>query len=235
MISREGEYYQKGDYHKELDKNWPFYPVYIEKMRLVENFLKNKGKGKKILDLGCGEGVLVEKFKSMGFDIIGIDLNYESELVSKRPIADTGLSDNSFDLVLCLDVLEHLGFEEQERAISEIRRILKPGGIMFLTLPNLAHFASRLSFFFTGKLIRTSDILRHKGDRPISEFLKMIKKADFKITNRKGLFPTYPVSALLTYYLPSRMVLWHRFLNKFLAYPNWSFLNLIVCANNKND
>lgn len=233
MSGKSGEYIQKGDYHKNLDKNWSFYPIYIEKMRLVEDFLTKEGKDKKILDLGCGEGVLVEKFKSNGFDIIGVDINYEAELVFKRSITNTGFADNSFDLVLCLDVLEHLDFEEQGRAISEIRRIIKPGGIMALTLPNLAHFSSRLSFFFAGKLTRTSDVLRHKGDRPIGEFLKMIKKADFKITKRKGLFPTFPVSALLTYYFPSRMVRWHRFLNAFLAYPNWSFLNFLVCRNKK--
>lgn len=233
MSGKSGEYIQKGDYHKNLDKNWPFYPIYVEKMRLVEDFLTKEGKDKKILDLGCGEGVLVEKFKGKGFDIVGIDFNYESELVFKRSITNTGFADNSFGLVLCLDVLEHLDFEEQGRAISEIRRIIKPGGIMALTLPNLAHFSSRLSFFFAGKLIRTSDVLRHKGDRPIGEFLKMIKKADFKITKRKGLFPTFPVSALLTYYFPSRMVRWHRFLNAFLAYPNWSFLNFLVCINKK--
>lgn len=235
MSGKSGEYIQKGDYHKNLDKNWPFYPVYIEKMRLVEDFLTKEGKDKKILDLGCGEGVLVEKFKGKGFDIIGIDFNYESELVFKRSITNTGFADNSFGLVLCLDVLEHLDFEDQEKSINEIKRVLKPGGTLVLTLPNLAHLASRLSFLFLGKLLRTSEIERHKGDRPIGEYLRLLKDNNFSLKKRRGLFPTFPVSALLTYYFPSRMVRWHRFLNAFLSYPNWSFLNFIVCANNKND
>lgn len=230
---REGEYSRKGDYHKELDKNWPFYPIYVEKMRMVEKFLANNGKGKKTLDLGCGEGVLVDKFRKNGLNIYGADLNYESDYVYKRPITETGFENDSFDMVLCLDVLEHLSFQEQEKAVAEIKRILKPGGILVMTLPNLAHFLSRLSFLLAGRLIRTSDISRHPGDRPITEFKKLIKEKGFAIEKTKGLFPTFPLCALLTYYFPSKMVWWHRFLNAFLAYPNWSFLNFIVCRNNK--
>lgn len=234
-FSKSGEYVVKGDYHKNLDKNWPFYPVYVAKIKLVENFLTKKGFGKKILDLGCGEGVLVEKFRAKNFDIIGADFNYQSGFVYKRPITNTGFADNSFDVVLCLDVLEHLDFNEQDRALEEIGRILKPNGNLVLTLPNLAHFASRLSFLFTGKLLRTSEISRHKGDRPIVEFISLIKNKKFKIKKRKGLFPTFPVISFLTYYLPGKVVFLHKLYNIFLAYPNWSFLNFIFCQNIKNE
>lgn len=233
MISREGEYSQKGDYHKELDKNWYFYPVYLAKMRLVEKFLNKSGANKKILDLGCGEGVLVDKFRKKGFDIYGADLNYESDYIYKRPITETGFKSDSFDMVLCLDVLEHLNFQEQEKALDEIKRILKPNGTLILTLPNLAHFASRLSFLFAGKLIRTSEICRHPGDRPMVEFIDIIKNKNFAIKKIKGLFPTFPLISFLTYYFPGRVVFLHRIYNFFIAYPNWSFLNFLVCRNKK--
>ena len=113
-----GEYTARGEYHKNLDKNWPFYPVYIEKMKLVKNFLAKEGRGKKILDLGCGEGALVEEIREQGCDIIGADANYESKLVLKREITNTGFADNDFDTVFCLDVLEHLFFDEQEKLIQ---------------------------------------------------------------------------------------------------------------------
>jgi 2-polyprenyl-3-methyl-5-hydroxy-6-metoxy-1,4-benzoquinol methylase len=228
-----GEYLEKGDYHKNPDKNWPFYPVYIEKMRMIENFLEENGCGKKILDLGCGEGVLVDKFKSQGYDIIGADANYGSENVLKKNILETGFEEGRFDIIFCLDVLEHLSFENQDKALAEIKRILKKDGLLILTLPNLAHFASRLSFLFAGKLIRTSKIERHPGDRPIKEFINLIKNNDLKITKRKGLFPTFPLLALFTYYFPGRIVWWHRIANKLFAYPNWCFLNFIVCKNEK--
>lgn len=228
-----GEYLEKGDYHKMIDKNWRYYPVYVEKIRLIENFLEKSGKGKKIVDLGCGEGVNVEKFKNKGCDIIGIDLNYESDSVLKRSITETSFADDSFDVALCLDVLEHISFEDQEKALDEINRIVKPGGTVVFSLPNMAHLASRFSFFFLGKPIRTAEIKRHKGERTIAEYLKLIKGKKFDVVKRKGLFPTYPVSSIMTYYFPSKMVLWHRILSRFFGYPNWSAINLIICKNKK--
>lgn len=233
---KNGEYLEKGDYHKNLDKNWPFYPVYLEKMRLVESFLDERGKSEKILDLGCGEGVLVSKFRNKGYDIIGVDANYESRVVFKRDILATGFDANSFDIILCLDVLEHLDFESQGKALVEINRILKPGGLLILTVPNLAHFASRISFLFLGRLIRTAIAMeRHKGDRTAVEYLKMIEKNKFFIKKRKGLFPTFPFVSFFTYYFPSKIVWWHKILNKFFAWPNWCFLNFLVCENKKDD
>lgn len=232
MIVREKEYLERGDYHKDPPKNWRFFPVYSAKMRLVEKTLSGLGKNKKIADLGCGEGVLVEKFGKLGYDIVGIDSNYGSEFVLRRSITQTGFADNSFDAVLCLCVLEHLSFEDQEAALKEIKRILKPGGMLILILSNLAHFASRFTFFFLGRLIRTSDPKRHISDRPIAEYLELLKEFDFTIKKRRGLFPTFPVSSLLTYFFPMRMAGWHRVLNIF-AWSNWSFLNFLICVNKK--
>ena len=57
-----GEYKTKGDYHKRLDKDWKYLPVYLEKMERIEKIL-NGFKGKRILDAGCGEGILIEKYR----------------------------------------------------------------------------------------------------------------------------------------------------------------------------
>lgn len=229
-----GEYLEKGDYHKQIDKNWSFYPVYMEKIRLIEKFLDANGHNKKILDLGCGEGVLVDKYKRRNYDIIGVDYNYESENVLKRSVVDTRFPNNNFDIILNLDVLEHISFAQQEEAFDEISRILKPGGMLVLTLPNMAHLASRFFFFFFGRPIRTSEIKRHQGERAIAEYIKLIKEKKFSIIKRKGLFPTYPIISAMTYFLPSKMVFWHRMASKFFGYPNWSAINFLVCMNNKD-
>ena len=228
MIQRTGEYIEKGDYHKSIDRDWSYYPVYATKMEYIEKYLKEHGKGKKILDAGCGEGVLVEKFKSRGFDIVGFDKHYESEFVQKDDILNSNFSDASFDLILCLDVLEHLTYFRQEKAVSEINRILKPGGVFLCTIPNLAHFTSRISFLFLGNLLHTSDVHRHIGDRPIREYLDIFKNK-FTIIKRKGFFPTFLIISLLTVTIPSKVVWLHRLYNLTVAYPNWCFLNLVVC------
>jgi len=50
MKIREGEYAERGDYHKKLDKNWPYYPIYLLKIEFVDKFLFNFPKNKKKRD-----------------------------------------------------------------------------------------------------------------------------------------------------------------------------------------
>lgn len=225
---RSGEYKDKGEYHKEIDKNWKYYPIYLAKIQSIEKCFAKIPKNAKILDVGCGEGVLVEKFRKEGYNIIGIDINYASECVVKGDVTKLPFKNETFGYILCLDVIEHLNFEEQKKALYEIKRTLKVGGELILSVPNLAHFASRISFLFSGKLIRTSKIERHKGDRPIGEYLTMLNELNFKVVERKGIFPTFPLSSLLTYLFPSRVLFLHKILNNFFSYPNLCFLNIII-------
>lgn len=226
---RNGEYKTKGEYHREINKNWKYYPVYLAKMEFIEKYITKITKNADILDIGSGEGVLVEKFRELGYNIIGVDLNYASKYVIKGDMTKLPFKDEIFKNILCLDVLEHLNFDEQKEALSEIKRVLKKNGELILSIPNLAHFASRISFLFAGKLIRTSEIERHKGDRPIREYLAMLTELNFKIVEKKGIFPTFLLSSLLTYLFPSRVLFLHKILNTFFAYPNFCFLNIIIC------
>jgi len=223
MLTKSGEYSERGEYHLAIDKKWKYYPVYIEKMHLVRGYLA-KCKNLKILDIGCGEGVLVNEYRAKGYDISGIDLNFESSFIRRASILETGFPSESFDLVLCLDVIEHLNIGDQEKALIEINRILKPRGIFYATIPNLAHFASRLKFLFLGQLVRTSSIDRHTGDRPFNEFKILVGKY-FEIEKTYGIFPTYPLIAIFTYMFPWAVLGWHRLYNKYLAFSSLCFLN----------
>jgi len=226
---RSGEYSLKGDYHKNIDETWHYYPVFLFKMKAIDKFLEELPKSLKILDLGCGEGYLVERYQKLGYNIIGLDLNYLSEFVRKGDIRATPFENETFDVVLCLDVIEHLPFSDQNLALKEIYRILKKEGLVLLALPNLAHFASRVSFLCTGSLIRTSVIERHPGDRPIIEYLNEIEKNNLTVIKRRGIFPTFIFTSLLTWYFPQRVIFLHKIINILFAYPNWCFLNLIYC------
>lgn len=222
-----GEYKTKGDYHIKLDKNWKYFPIYIEKIKIIDKILK-KFKNMKILDAGCGEGALVEKYKEKNFNIVGLDLNYSSAHVKRGDIQKMPFKNDEFDVVLCLDVLEHINISEHKSIIDELYRVTKKEGVIIFSLPNLAHFASRISFLFTGRLLRTSEIERHVGDRPIKEFIDLIKNQKLKVLKRIGIFPTFPIISIITIKNPSQSLFLHKIYNKFFAYPNWCFENMII-------
>jgi ubiquinone/menaquinone biosynthesis C-methylase UbiE len=142
-------------------------------------------------------------------------------------LLDLPFDDGAFDRALCLDVLEHLSFAEQPRALTELFRVVRPGGELFVTVPNLAHLQSRLHFFMTGRLIRTANPLKHPGDRPMAEYLDLAQRAGFELLQRRGIFPTVPV---LTHWIrrsPAQLAPLHRALTRLLPIPGWCFLNAL--------
>ncbi|MBA7620880.1 Ubiquinone biosynthesis O-methyltransferase [subsurface metagenome] len=222
------EYAERGEYHRHLDPNWSYYPTYLAKMKFIKDYLQKIPKKSKVLDLGCGEGVLVEEFRNLGYDIIGLDQNYSSEFVLRGDIRKTPFPDKNLDVILCLDVIEHLNYKDQEKAISEIKRVLKDNGAIVLTIPNLAHFYARLNFLLKGQLDRTASVKKHPGDRPIKEYLQLLKREGFEVVHRKGLFPTFPLIYQVIQRWPSRSLWLYSFINLLFPYANLCFLNIII-------
>jgi SAM-dependent methyltransferase len=93
--------------------------------------------GSRVLDLGCGAGMLA-LLKRKDVTLVGCDLSEECALAARRNGYDAGLAsrlaclpfnDASFDYVVSLDVLGHVVAEEKDAVLSEIRRVLRPGGV----------------------------------------------------------------------------------------------------------
>lgn len=120
---------------------------------LVKNIsLFNSKKNIKVLDLGCGggnvAGFLKKKFPN--WEIYGIDIskkaiinankNYKGIKFLVSGAHSLPFEDNQFDLILSLDTLEH--FENYQKVITEISRILKKGGIFYLAVPLEKQFFS---------------------------------------------------------------------------------------------
>ena len=59
---RRGEYAARGDYHREPDPTWDYYPTYLAKLDAVRKYLNALPRNTRVLDAGCGEGVLVGEF-----------------------------------------------------------------------------------------------------------------------------------------------------------------------------
>lgn len=225
-VVRRGEYSARGDYHRTPDPEWEFYPTYIAKLTAVRQWLDALPPGARVLDAGCGEGVLVDEYHGR-LAIEGIDPNYSSDRVRLGSLTALPYPDASFERALCLDVLEHLSFEDQPKALAELFRVIAPGGELFVSVPNLAHLQSRVHFLLLGRLIRTASEVKHPGDRPVSDYLEMAARAGFRLVGRQGIFPTVPVLTKMIRRSPARLLPLHRALTRLLPVPGWCFLNLL--------
>jgi SAM-dependent methyltransferase len=226
-VVRRGEYAARGDYHRIPDPDWEYYPTYLAKLSAVRRWLDSAAPGTRVLDAGCGEGVLVDEYAGR-LAIEGIDPNYGSERVRTGSLTALPFEDAVFDRALCLDVLEHLTFEEQPRALAELFRVLKPGGDLLVSIPNLAHLQSRVHFLLRGRLIRTASEFKHPGDRPAVDYIELARRAGFELTARAGIFPTVPVLTRWIRRRPRALQPLHRWLTRLLPIPGWCFLNLLT-------
>jgi SAM-dependent methyltransferase len=226
-VVRRGEYAARGDYHRAPDPDWEYYPTYIAKLAEVRAWLDAAPPETRVLDAGCGEGVLVEEYAGR-LHIEGIDPNYSSDRVRSGSLTALPYADRTFDRALCLDVLEHLTFEEQPRALAELYRVLEENGELLVSVPNLAHLQSRVHFAFTGRLIRTASELKHPGDRPAEDYIALARRAGFVLVRRKGIFPTVPIVTRLIRRHPRALQPLHRWLTRLLPVPGWCFLNLLT-------
>lgn len=101
--------------------------------------------GQSWLDAGCGTGTLARYLaEHKGCSILGVDASAamianclpapNAEFRQIRDICETGLPDGAFDGVLCSSVLEYLA--EPRAALVELRRLLKPNGLLLVSVPN---------------------------------------------------------------------------------------------------
>ena len=226
-VVRDGEYASRGDYHRAPDPDWNYYPTYIAKLAAVRKWLDALPAGTRVLDAGCGEGVLVDEYAAR-LAIEGIDAHYASERVTQASLTSLPYGDSSFDRALCLDVLEHLPFDAQPIALTELHRVLRSGGELLVSIPNLAHLQSRIHFLMRGRLIRTASELKHPGDRPADDYIAMGKRVGFSLVARRGIFPTVPVLTRLIRRHPRALMPLHHALTRALPVPGWCFLNLLT-------
>jgi 2-polyprenyl-3-methyl-5-hydroxy-6-metoxy-1,4-benzoquinol methylase len=222
---RQGEYEARGDYHRAPDRRWSYRPTYLAKLAYVRRYLDDLPAATRVLDAGCGEGVLVEEYASK-LAIEGVDPNYASRFVKQASITSLPHQAGAFDRVLCLDVLEHLDAASQPGALAELARVLRDDGELLVSVPNLAHLQSRLHFLLAGRLVRTASEHKHPGDRPASEYERLFEAAGLAVAGRHGIFPTVPGLTGLIRREPARREWLHRLLTRLLPVPGWCFLVL---------
>jgi SAM-dependent methyltransferase len=108
----------------------------------LAGFVRSLGPVERALDVGCGDGRLTAELRAdtlTAADVSAVALERagarlpEAELVELDPDAPFPFADAAFDLVLCAETVEHV--RDVQLFLSEIRRVLRPGGELALTTP----------------------------------------------------------------------------------------------------
>jgi 2-polyprenyl-6-hydroxyphenyl methylase/3-demethylubiquinone-9 3-methyltransferase len=136
--------------HRWWDKNSEFKPLHeINPLRLAYIDQKAGLQGRRVLDVGCGGGILSESMAAMGAEVTGIDLGEKALKVAQLHSLESGIKvdyrllsvetlaaekPSSYDVVTCMEMLEHV--PDPAAVIAACAALVKPGGHVFFSTIN---------------------------------------------------------------------------------------------------
>jgi SAM-dependent methyltransferase len=138
---------EKIDFEAATINNQPWRKVMKLRTAHLLKYIKNG----RILDVGCGDGFFLKYLEEKGWKVCGVEpgevgARYAREVlgieVFTGNLEDANFPDNCFDAVSLYAVFEHL--PDPIKTLKEIKRILKPGGILFISVPNFGGLESRI-------------------------------------------------------------------------------------------
>jgi len=146
--------------------------------KIIKIFKKHNMK--RVLDLGCGSGRNILFLEKNGFEVYGIDLakqgisSVKRKLKKKKhkPNLKVGnifkklpYKDDYFDAIICIQVIQHGRANQIKHAINEIKRILKPNGLLFITVcGRYSHGKVRYCLVKTAKKIASNTYIPTIGE-----------------------------------------------------------------------
>ncbi len=136
--------------------------------KVLEIFANFPHRGE-LLEIPAGEGALAWQLKKLGYTVTAGDIDPKFFKVPSIPCIYLDLNrtfpieDERFDFVSCIEGIEHL--QDQFQFVRECYRVLRPGGTLVLSTPNILNLASRLKYLFTG--------FYSLVPRPINEFAQV--------------------------------------------------------------
>tara|TARA_B100000029_G_scaffold401416_1_gene400589 strand:+ start:1260 stop:2723 length:1464 start_codon:yes stop_codon:yes gene_type:complete len=164
---------------------------------MVLNYIKGRGGDgvKKLLDIGCGPGHIAEEIKKLGLEITGIDFYKPEftgfdEFIKMDLERDTWLKDiTHFDLILLLDVIEHLS--NPEKFLLSLRYKMNHFSIpkVIITVPNIGFIMPRINLLFGLFNYADRGILdiTHKRFFTLNSFKRMLAETGFEVLELRGI------------------------------------------------
>jgi len=171
-----------------------------------------------VLDIPCGEGAFLARLRQLGVEGHGSDIANRVTLPDAQftPADMNGhlpFANGAFDAIVCIDGIEHL--ERPFDFVRESHRVLRPGGVIVISTPNISALRSRWRWLLTGFHNKGKTPLNERDPNPwhhvnllsFPELRYLLHRHGFRITaiatNRiKGVSwlyaPLWPVSAVVT-------------------------------------
>jgi 2-polyprenyl-3-methyl-5-hydroxy-6-metoxy-1,4-benzoquinol methylase len=190
--------------------------LYSSRARKVEE--NNGGRKGRVLDIGCGRGLLLKQFKQRGWEVQGTELDDKSAAyprdvlglpVKTGELLEMNFPDEHFDAVVMWHVLEHV--PTVSTLMAEVSRILKPGGIFLVGVPNFGSIEARFAKAGWFHL----DVPRHLNHFTKTILLKNLCSAGFVAKDFSYFAPEYDSFSFVQSVL-NRLGLRHNLLYNFL-------------------
>jgi ubiquinone/menaquinone biosynthesis C-methylase UbiE len=156
-----------GNYYEKYWTEAGFNPKNATWPELARIYAANINSGFECIDVGCGDGNVSGRWLTAhGCKYIGVDISQqaikqaESNGFNARQIGDASdlpFEESSFDAAVCIEVIEHL-FQPLD-AMIEIHRVLRTGGVLVVTTPNIAYWRRRVDLAVLGRWNPLGDML----------------------------------------------------------------------------
>jgi 2-polyprenyl-3-methyl-5-hydroxy-6-metoxy-1,4-benzoquinol methylase len=151
--------------------------------RHVRFFLRELAPAARVLDVGCGRGVLLREIAERGFEAHGVEANAaaargadpRAEVRIAPRLADAGYPTAFFDEVVIWHVLEHL--RDPRGTLEEVRRILRPDGRLVVAVPNFSSAQAR----WAGAAWFHLDLPRHLFHFPLPALVRLLERSGFVV------------------------------------------------------
>lgn len=247
--------------------SWDFFHqvAVIKRKEAVLDWVERyaQGKSMQILDGGCGAGSIMEALLRSGHQVSGIDISADMLRETSNNLGEIGLGDTvlrvgsvealdfpdkNFDVSLCIGVLQYL--QDDELALKELARVTKAGGMVIISLPNMArvttlcdpyYYLCRLPPFIIYRILgfkradsklTSDDISRNRTFRNrryyYGQLRKLYKRYGLKV---RAIVPIGygPLTFWMREYLPRMMILrGARGIERLSSSRTFSFLKAIA-------
>ena len=199
--------------HEWWNKRGPYKFIHLLtplRMKYISNNFKLKGS--KVLDLGCGGGLLCEAMTESGADVVGIDASLKTIEIAKKHANEKNLKidylntdiesfnyKENFDAVICFELIEHV--PNPNELIAQISKLIKPNGKLFLSTINRNLYSFMLAKLVAEYLLNVIPRGTHRYEKFIkpSEMRQMLENNNFSMSDIQGLkFNPIPITFKLS-------------------------------------